>query len=62
LIMREVIYMATFLSDFGRESWYFNGLIVLASRKHGLRACLAGVGPKSWISPTNVLPPDCGEP
>jgi hypothetical protein len=30
--------MATFLSIFGRESRYFNGLIVLKSRKHGLEA------------------------
>jgi hypothetical protein len=30
--------MATFPSDSGQESKYFNGLIVLASRKHGLVA------------------------
>ena len=34
--MDSVIYIATFLSIFDRESCYFKDLIVLESRKFGL--------------------------
>src|SRR4051794_36413229 len=48
--------MATYSSGFGWESWHFNGLIVSASRKHGLMMNLISTTRRALLAALGVQP------